>query len=46
MEVDFALFKRNAKASTSIAAFGLIVPFALGAAVSVGLYERCVVGER
>lgn len=42
LEVDFSLFRRNVRASTSISAFGMIVPFALGAAVSKGIYDRFV----
>ncbi|GEM11741.1 potassium:hydrogen antiporter [Rhodotorula toruloides] len=39
IEVDFSLFRRNAKLSSSISLVGLVVPFALGAAISKGIYE-------
>jgi hypothetical protein len=42
IEVDFSLFRRNAKLSSSISLVGLIVPFALGAAISKGIYERFI----
>ncbi|GAA5872667.1 hypothetical protein JCM3774_001879 [Rhodotorula dairenensis] len=42
LEVDFSLFRRNAKLSVSISLIGMIVPFALGAAVSKGIYDRFV----
>lgn len=42
LEVDFSVFRRNFKASASISLIGIIVPFALGAAVSVGLYREFV----
>lgn len=42
LEVDFSLFRRNAKLSISISLIGMIVPFALGAAVSKGIYDRFV----
>lgn len=42
IEVDFSLFRRNAKLSSSISLVGLVVPFALGAAVSKGIYERFI----
>ena len=42
LEVDFSLFRRNVKASSSISAIGMIIPFILGAAVSFGIYDRSV----
>ena len=42
LEVDFSLFRRNVKASSSISAIGMIIPFILGAAVSFGIYDRLV----
>ncbi|GAA5921708.1 hypothetical protein JCM6882_001977, partial [Rhodosporidiobolus microsporus] len=42
IEVDFSLFKRNAKISMSISSIGLVVPFALGAAISKPIYDRFV----
>ncbi|GAA5992457.1 hypothetical protein JCM10908_000825 [Rhodotorula pacifica] len=42
LEVDFSLFRRNAKLSISISLVGMIVPFALGAAVSKGIYDRFI----
>ncbi|BGP30353.1 K(+)/H(+) antiporter [Rhodotorula toruloides] len=42
IEVDFSLFRRNAKLSSSISLVGLVVPFALGAAISKGIYERFI----
>lgn len=42
LEVDFSLFRRNVRAASSISFFGMAVPFALGAAVSKGIYDRFV----
>ncbi|SCV69534.1 BQ2448_2554 [Microbotryum intermedium] len=42
LETDFSLMRRNFKVSTTISALGLIIPFALGAAVSVGVYDNFV----
>ena len=42
MEVDFSVFKRNFRSSVSISVIGIVVPFALGAAVSVGLYDKFI----
>ncbi|GAA5906764.1 uncharacterized protein JCM6883_005681 [Sporobolomyces salmoneus] len=42
LEVDFTLFRRNLKPSLSVSLAGLIVPFALGWAVSIGLYRQFV----
>ncbi|KAK4058639.1 K(+)/H(+) antiporter [Microbotryomycetes sp. JL221] len=42
METDFSVFRRNYKASVSISAIGMIIPFGLGAAVSVGVYNNFV----
>lgn len=45
LETDFSVFKRNARASISISLVGMIIPFALGAAVSVGIYDNFVSKE-
>lgn len=45
LEADFSVFKKNAKAAIGISVFGLVVPFGLGAAVSVGIYNRFVNSE-
>ncbi|GAA5888283.1 hypothetical protein JCM16303_007260 [Sporobolomyces ruberrimus] len=42
LEVDFTLFRRNLKPSMSVSLAGLIIPFGLGWAVSVGLYNQFV----
>ncbi|GAA5821255.1 hypothetical protein JCM10212_004220 [Sporobolomyces blumeae] len=42
LEVDFTLFRRNLKPSVSVSLAGLVIPFALGAAVSVGLYNEFI----
>ncbi|GAA97261.1 uncharacterized protein L969DRAFT_44257 [Mixia osmundae IAM 14324] len=42
LEVDFKLLKRNAKSSLAISGVGMILPFGLGAAVSVGIYDRFI----
>ncbi|KAK4053197.1 K(+)/H(+) antiporter [Microbotryomycetes sp. JL201] len=42
METDFGVFRRNYKASVSISAVGMIIPFGMGAAVSVGVYNNFV----
>jgi Kef-type K+ transport system membrane component KefB len=45
MEVDWSLFKRgsgNLRLSGSISIVGMIIPFALGAAVSKGVYDKFV----
>lgn len=42
METDFGVFKRNYKASLSISAIGMIIPFGMGAAVSVGVYNNFI----
>ncbi|GAA5971654.1 hypothetical protein JCM11641_000674 [Rhodosporidiobolus odoratus] len=42
LEVDFGLLRRNFKVSASISLIGMVVPFALGAAVSKGIYDRFV----
>lgn len=42
LEVDFSLFRRNANVSISISLVGMIVPFAMGAAVSKGIYDRFI----
>ncbi|KAL8286345.1 hypothetical protein RQP46_004833 [Phenoliferia psychrophenolica] len=42
LEVDFSVFRRNFRASATISVVGIVVPFALGAAVSVGLYKTFI----
>ncbi|KAI5477861.1 potassium:hydrogen antiporter [Pseudohyphozyma bogoriensis] len=42
LEVDFSLFRRDFKSSTSISFIGMIVPFGLGAAVGKGLYDNYI----
>lgn len=42
LEADLSVFKRNAKAAICISFFGLAVPFGLGAAISVGIYNNFV----
>ncbi|KAK4705232.1 monovalent cation:H+ antiporter-2, CPA2 family, partial [Phenoliferia sp. Uapishka_3] len=42
LEVDFSVFRRNFRASASISLVGIAIPFALGAAISVGLYDKFV----
>ena len=42
LEVDFSLFRRNAQVSISISLIGMIIPFAMGAAVSKGIYDRFI----
>lgn len=42
LEVDFALFRKNVRAASSISFFGMVIPFALGAAVSKGIYDTFV----
>lgn len=45
LEVDFKLMRKNWRAATGVGLIGLIVPFAVGAAVSRGLYDRFVDSE-
>lgn len=42
LEVDFSLFRRNAQVSIAISLIGMIIPFAMGAAVSKGIYDRFI----
>jgi len=42
LEIDFNVFRKNAKASITISAVGLVIPFGLGAAVAVGIYNNFV----
>lgn len=42
LEVDFSLFRNNARISGTISAVGMVIPFALGAAVSYGVYENFI----
>lgn len=42
METDFSVFRRNARASMSISLIGMVIPFALGAAVSKPIYDNFV----
>lgn len=40
--VDFALFRKNMRVSLGVAGVGTLIPFALGTAVSVGLFNEFV----
>ncbi|PWY96887.1 hypothetical protein BCV70DRAFT_102434 [Testicularia cyperi] len=42
LEVDTRVVRRCAKPSTAISLAGMVLPFALGAAVSVGIYHRFI----
>jgi Kef-type K+ transport system membrane component KefB len=42
VETDFSLFKRNARATISISAGGILLPFALGAGMAKGLYDTYI----
>ena len=42
LEIDTKIFKRNARASASISAAGLILPLGLGAVLGVGIYREFV----
>lgn len=42
MEIDLGLFRRNAKVSMTISVASIAVPFALGAAVAVGVYRNFI----
>ncbi|KAN0063892.1 K(+)/H(+) antiporter [Thecaphora frezii] len=42
LEVDVRVIRRCAKESTAISVLGLILPFGLGAAVSVGIYNEFI----
>lgn len=42
MEIDLGLFRRNAKISTTISVASIALPFALGAAVAVGVYRNFI----
>ncbi|KAH9467506.1 hypothetical protein Pst134EA_011147 [Puccinia striiformis f. sp. tritici] len=42
LEVDFKLFKQNWRSAAGIGFFGLAIPFGIGAAVAVGIYNRFV----
>ncbi|MBW0472398.1 hypothetical protein O181_012113 [Austropuccinia psidii MF-1] len=42
LEVDFKIAKKNWRASLGVALAGLIIPFGIGAAVSVGIYNKFV----
>ncbi|GAA6052448.1 hypothetical protein JCM3770_001118 [Rhodotorula araucariae] len=39
-DVDFSLLRRNLKPTLAVSAAGLVIPFGLGCAVSVGLYNQ------
>ncbi|BGP45666.1 K(+)/H(+) antiporter [Rhodotorula kratochvilovae] len=39
-DVDFSLLRRNLKPTLAVSAAGLVIPFGLGCAVSVGLYQE------
>ncbi|KAJ7066533.1 Sodium/hydrogen exchanger family-domain-containing protein [Mycena amicta] len=42
LEIDAAIIKRNARLSASVALAGMAIPFGLGAALSLPLYDRFV----
>ncbi|CAH7683695.1 Sodium/hydrogen exchanger family-domain-containing protein [Phakopsora pachyrhizi] len=42
LEVDLKLLKKNSKSAIGIGIIGLIVPFGIGALVSIGIYGRFV----
>ncbi|KAF7308876.1 Na-H-Exchanger domain-containing protein [Mycena kentingensis (nom. inval.)] len=42
LEIDAAVIKRNARMSASVALFGMVVPFGLGAALARPLYDKFV----
>jgi Kef-type K+ transport system membrane component KefB len=42
MEVDIAVFKRNAKKSVVISVAGMLLPFGVGVAVAVPVYREFV----
>ncbi|KAI0332794.1 hypothetical protein GY45DRAFT_1245845 [Cubamyces sp. BRFM 1775] len=42
LEIDAAVIKRNARLSLTIAAFGVCIPFGVGAALSVPLYHHFI----
>ncbi|QRW16338.1 potassium/sodium hyperpolarization-activated cyclic nucleotide-gated channel 4 [Rhizoctonia solani] len=46
MELDIAVIKRNAKASTAISAAGMILPFGVGVAVAVPIYHQFIDPEK
>lgn len=40
LEIDSAVIKRNARLSTAVALAGMVIPFGLGAGLSVALYKE------
>lgn len=46
MEVDFTIFRRNARRSVIISLCSLVIPFGLGAAVAVGVYDNFIDTDR
>uniref|UniRef100_A0A0K3CR48 BY PROTMAP: gi/472580446/gb/EMS18246.1/ cation/H+ exchanger [Rhodosporidium toruloides NP11] gi/647395135/emb/CDR36334.1/ RHTO0S02e00540g1_1 [Rhodosporidium toruloides] n=1 Tax=Rhodotorula toruloides TaxID=5286 RepID=A0A0K3CR48_RHOTO len=44
-DVDFSLLRRNLKPTVAVSAAGLVIPFGLGCAVSVGLYNEFISKE-
>ncbi|KAH8919284.1 hypothetical protein BT69DRAFT_1337391 [Atractiella rhizophila] len=42
LEVDFKVFRSNARASLAISVVGMVIPFGLGALVSIGIYHNFV----
>ena len=42
LEADLTVFKHDGKKALLISFAGLVIPFGLGAAVSVGIYEKFV----
>ncbi|TKA53405.1 hypothetical protein B0A53_04391 [Rhodotorula sp. CCFEE 5036] len=41
-DVDFSLLRRNARPTLAVSTAGLVIPFGLGCAVSVGLYNEFI----
>ncbi|CAE6384601.1 unnamed protein product, partial [Rhizoctonia solani] len=46
MELDIAVIKRNAKASTAISVAGMVLPFGAGVGVAVPIYHEFIDPER
>jgi Kef-type K+ transport system membrane component KefB len=42
LEIDVAVIKRNAKTSLTISTGGMILPFGLGAAVAIPVYNNFI----
>ncbi|GAA5885674.1 hypothetical protein JCM3774_004524 [Rhodotorula dairenensis] len=44
-DVDFSLLRRNVRPTLAVSTAGLVIPFGLGCAVSVGLYNQFIDGS-